>query len=84
MLQNLGIYSYWRAPCNSKLWVGAKEADSFFFFFFLDYEFQNLVNLIFIFLQPDRQQANLWSPLANQGWKPCVDSADTPCELPQN
>ncbi|XP_034674184.1 O-fucosyltransferase 31-like isoform X1 [Vitis riparia] len=27
---------------------------------------------------PDRQQANLWSPLANQGWKPCVDSADTP------
>lgn len=26
----------------------------------------------------DRQQSELWSPLANQGWKPCIDSTNIP------
>lgn len=26
----------------------------------------------------DRQQADLWSPLPNQGWKPCIDSTSVP------
>eukprot|EP00262_Sarcandra_glabra_P009957 TRINITY_DN24787_c0_g1_i1.p1 TRINITY_DN24787_c0_g1~~TRINITY_DN24787_c0_g1_i1.p1 ORF type:complete len:535 (+),score=75.80 TRINITY_DN24787_c0_g1_i1:82-1686(+) len=28
--------------------------------------------------QTDGQQSDLWSPLANQGWKPCVEPANTP------
>ncbi|XP_058081760.1 O-fucosyltransferase 31-like [Magnolia sinica] len=26
----------------------------------------------------DEQQSNLWSPLTNQGWKPCIESANAP------
>nr|KAJ0198778.1 hypothetical protein LSAT_V11C600338120 [Lactuca sativa] len=26
----------------------------------------------------EKQQSDIWSPLANQGWKPCVDSATVP------
>ncbi|KAL1100499.1 hypothetical protein V6Z11_D05G233600 [Gossypium hirsutum] len=31
---------------------------------------------------PIKQVFDLWSPLPNQGWKPCIDSADTP-SLPE-
>ncbi|KAF7139810.1 hypothetical protein RHSIM_Rhsim06G0071800 [Rhododendron simsii] len=30
----------------------------------------------------DQQQSDLWSPLANQGWKPCVQSTNRP-QLPK-
>ncbi|KAK8552133.1 hypothetical protein V6N13_120555 [Hibiscus sabdariffa] len=32
---------------------------------------------------PIKQQSDLWSPLPNQGWKPCIDSADDPASLPE-
>ncbi|XWS25381.1 hypothetical protein CRYUN_Cryun27aG0063800 [Craigia yunnanensis] len=31
---------------------------------------------------PIKQQSNLWSPLPNQGWKPCINSANIP-SLPE-
>ncbi|KAK3030746.1 hypothetical protein RJ639_036550 [Escallonia herrerae] len=30
---------------------------------------------------PQRQQSDLWSPLPDQGWKPCVDSSKVPSLL---
>lgn len=32
-------------------------------------------------IQSDQQQADLWSPLPKQGWKPCIHSTSVPCEL---
>ncbi|KAE8658672.1 MSCS-like 3 isoform 1 [Hibiscus syriacus] len=32
---------------------------------------------------PIKQRSDLWSPLPNQGWKPCIDSADNPPSLPE-
>lgn len=33
-----------------------------------------------VFLQVGVQHSDVWSPLVDQGWKPCNKSADTPGE----
>ncbi|MBA0845472.1 hypothetical protein Goarm_022931 [Gossypium armourianum] len=30
------------------------------------------------------EQSDLWTPLADQGWRPCLESVNTPSALPQN
>ncbi|KAL6012603.1 O-fucosyltransferase 39 [Asimina triloba] len=39
-----------------------------------------LVSNVYLF-QSEEQLADLWSPLPNQGWKPCIDPTTTPGEF---
>ena len=80
MPQNLGTCLYLRLLYIGKLLV----------FFLVDFCLMKLFNYwgknfkfqysVFEYvLQPIEQQSNLWSPLPNQGWKPCIDSSNIPC-----